>query len=91
MALTTATEDPTWPHRVRLTGLQHAVERGPRNAQGGTDRFDVGLAAGVEGPRQLQLLGIGQLPRPPTQPPPRPRGGQPRVGALPDQVVLELG
>ena len=45
----------------------------------------------VERPRQLQLLGIGQLLRPPPESSTGACRGQPGMGPLPDQIALELG
>ena len=71
--------------------LEIPIERRPRDAERLADGGDVGLPAVVERAGQRQLLGIGQLLRPPAESPPRPRRGEPGVGPLPDQVALELG
>lgn len=74
-----------------LGTVEGAVKGGPRDAERPADRGDVGLPSVVESLGEGKLLRIGQLLRPATQPPSRPRRRQPGLGALPDQVALELG
>jgi hypothetical protein len=52
--------------RIDRPVLEIAVERRARDPQSGTDRVDIGLPAVVQGPCQLQLLGISELLRPAT-------------------------
>jgi hypothetical protein len=67
--------------------LQGARERGLGNAKGLTDRGDVGLSAGIEGPRQLQLLAVGEFLRATAQSASCPCRRQSGIGALADQVA----
>ena len=75
---------------MAVPALERAVQRGPGDPQRLADGRDVGLAAVVERPRQRELLAITQLFRPPAEPSPGPRCGQSGLGALANEIALEL-
>jgi len=70
--------------------LEIPVERGARDAQCLADGVNVRLPAGVERPREVELLGIGELPRPAATSSPGPRRRHSRMGAFADEIPLEL-
>src|SRR3954447_1653758 len=73
------------------TGLgQVAVEGRLGDAHEPADLGDAVLLGAVELHRELALLGREQL-RPPAEPAPRPGRAEPGLGALADEVALELG
>src|SRR5512135_651389 len=66
-----------------------AVQGGPGDAQGATDVGDRGGLVVVEGLGDLRLTRVERSGAS-AEPPSGPGGGQPGLGALPDQVAFEL-
>src|SRR5512135_454440 len=75
--------------RLPCSCLHVPVQGGPGDAQREADVGDGVALVVVEGLGDLRLAGV-ERSGPSTQPPPCPGGGQSGLGALPDQVTLEL-
>src|SRR4051794_34874843 len=77
--------------RVHRVCLEVPVERRARDAKGGADGGNVRLATGIERPREVQLLGVGELLWPPTESSSGTRRGKSGLGPLTNEIALELG